>query len=429
MPANGRLIAPEQTSVTVKSRPMTASASSPAGPSIAVVALAGSVSLAVAMGVGRFAFTPLLPMMLRDGTIDIAQGSWLATANYLGYLAGALLCMVLPRSWSGAVMIRSGLIATVLLTLGMALPLPALWPLLRFLAGVVSAVVFVFTAGWCLARLARLGAPAMAGAIFTGPGLGIALSGLAATVMVAVHWSAATGWLVFALLAAVLSVVVWPVFKGSDPAAPPAPATAAPSAPSAAGGGGTAEMTVFTLAYGLAGFGYIVTATFLPVIAREALPGSVWLDLFWPILGLAVVAGALLTTRVPARFDARLVLAVCYAVQGIGVILTLFVSSLAGFIVSSALVGLFITSISFFAMQEARRLRPHHAARFMGLLTALYGIGQIAGPPLTAALLARLPSRAEGFGWSLGIASAALAAGACLYVVMYVVWPRRTARV
>ncbi|GEO41532.1 MFS transporter [Skermanella aerolata] len=392
------------------------------------MALAGSVSLAVAMGVGRFAFTPLLPMMLRDGTIDIAQGSWLATANYLGYLAGALLCMVLPRSWSGAVMIRFGLIATVLLTLGMALPLPALWPLLRFLAGVVSAVVFVFTAGWCLARLARLGAPAMAGAIFTGPGLGIALSGLAATVMVAVHWSAATGWLVFALLAAVLSVVVWPVFKGADPAAPSAAATAPPPAPPAPVGGGTAEMTVFTLAYGLAGFGYIITATFLPVIAREALPGSVWLDLFWPILGLAVVAGALLTTRVPTRFDTRLVLAVCYAIQGLGVILTLFVSSLAGFIVSSALVGLFITSISFFAMQEARRLRPHHAARFMGLLTALYGIGQIAGPPLTAALLARLPSRAEGFGWSLGIASAALAAGACLYVVMYVVWPRRTAR-
>ena len=183
-------------------------------------------------------------------------------------------------------------------------------------------------------------------------------------------------------------------------------------------------MTVFTIAYGLAGFGYIITATFLPVIAREALPGSVWLDLFWPILGLAVIAGALLTTRVPNRLDARLVLAACYTMQGIGVVLTLFVSSLAGFIVSSILVGLFITSISFFAMQEARRLRPHPAARFMGLLTALYGIGQIAGPPLTAALLARLPSRAEGFGWSLGIASAALAAGACLYVLMYFLWPK-----
>jgi MFS family permease len=401
---------------------------SPAGPSIAVVATAGAVSLAVAMGVGRFAFTPLLPMMLRDATIDIALGSWLATANYLGYLAGALLCMVLPRSWSVPLMIRAGLIATVLLTLGMALPLPALWPPLRFLAGVVSAVVFVFTAGWCLARLARLGAPAMAGAIFTGPGLGITLSGLAATFMVAVHWSAATGWLVFALLATILSALVWPVFKDAEPTPAPAPNTAAtaasPAPPAPDPGGGPAEMTVFTIAYGLAGFGYIITATFLPVIAREALPGSVWLDLFWPILGLAVIAGALLTTRVPSRLDARLVLAACYTMQGIGVVLTLFVSSLVGFIVSSILVGLFITSISFFAMQEARRLRPHHAARFMGLLTALYGIGQIAGPPLTAALLARLPSRAEGFGWSLGIASAALAAGACLYVLMYFLWPK-----
>ena len=47
----------------------------------------------------------------------------------------------------------------------------------------------------------------------------------------------------------------------------------------------------------LAGFGYIVTATFLPVIAREALPGSPWLDLFWPIFGLGVIVGALLATR------------------------------------------------------------------------------------------------------------------------------------
>ena len=132
--------------------------------------------------------------------------------------------------------------------------------------------------------------------------------------------------------------------------------------------------------------------------------------------------------REAGRIDPLLVLAVCYTMQGLGVILTLLVSSLAGFIVSSILVGMFITSISFFAMQEARRLRPHQVARFMGLLTALYGIGQIAGPPLTAALLAWMPSRAEGFGWSLGIASAALAAGAILYILMYFVWPQQTSR-
>ena len=61
------------------------------------IAFAGMAALASAMGIGRFAFTPLLPMMLHDGVVDLPQGSWLATANYLGYLLGALLYMVLPR--------------------------------------------------------------------------------------------------------------------------------------------------------------------------------------------------------------------------------------------------------------------------------------------------------------------------------------------
>ena len=112
----------------------------------AAVALAGMLALAVAMGVGRFAFTPLLPMMLHDGVLTLTEGSWLATANYIGYLLGALACMALPwvlpglyERWHPARLARAGLVATVLLTLAMALPLPASWPALRFAAGVASA--------------------------------------------------------------------------------------------------------------------------------------------------------------------------------------------------------------------------------------------------------------------------------------------------
>ncbi|HKX41490.1 MAG TPA: YbfB/YjiJ family MFS transporter, partial [Burkholderiaceae bacterium] len=119
------------------------------------IALAGAVSLAVAMGIGRFAFTPLLPMMLADGVIDLHAASWLASANYLGYLAGALLCTLQPWIWARAgwlppvnapQVVRGGLVATALLTLAMALPWPATWPVWRFAAGVASAVVFVYTA-------------------------------------------------------------------------------------------------------------------------------------------------------------------------------------------------------------------------------------------------------------------------------------------
>ena len=49
------------------------------------IAATGMVALAVAMGIGRFAFTPLLPMMLHDGVLGLPAASWLATANYLGY--------------------------------------------------------------------------------------------------------------------------------------------------------------------------------------------------------------------------------------------------------------------------------------------------------------------------------------------------------
>lgn len=402
------------------------------------IAVAGMLSLAAAMGIGRFAFTPLLPMMLSDGVIDLPSASWLASANYLGYLVGALLCTFQPWIWkhlrflpavAASSWVRAGLVATTLLTLGMALHLPALWPLLRFAAGVASALVFVYTSGWCLAQLARLGAPTLGGIMYAGPGAGIALSGLAASAMVALQWKAATGWLIFGVLAAVLTASVWRTFQergggqGGSASNTPVSTPASSHAPA-----GRKQMLLLALAYGLAGFGYIITATFLPVIAREAMPGSVWIDFFWPIFGLGVVTGALLSTRIPATGDFRYLLAGAYAVQALGIAASVFSPNLAGFAIGSLLLGIPFTAITFFAMQEVRRLRPAAAASYMGLLTAMYGIGQIAGPPLVAVLLRHSRSLGEGFTLSLEIAAAALLAGALMYLWMASAYPVMKAR-
>ncbi len=393
------------------------------------VVAGGMVALAVAMGIGRFAFTPLLPMMLHDGVVDLASASWLASANYLGYLVGALLCTFQPWIWArlgqrGAVrapaMVRTGLAATVVLTLGMALHVPGAWPALRFAAGVASALVFVYTSGWCLGQLARLGVPAMGAVMYTGPGLGIVLSGLAASGMVVLQWSAAAGWLIFGLLAAVLTALVWKVFHHRHEL-PPAATTSPTGAATAHGGNG--EMALLAFAYGIAGFGYIITATFLPVIARQALPGSPWLDMFWPIFGLGVIAGALIASRIRFTGDLRLLLAGCYAVQSLGVMASLVFPTLAGFAAGSLLLGLPFTAITFFAMQEVRRLRPARVASWMGVLTALYGLGQIVGPPLAAALLKRASTPAQGFSMSLEIAAGSLALGVLLFLVLARLYP------
>lgn len=404
------------------------------------VAIAGMVALAVAMGIGRFAFTPLLPMMLKDGVVDLAAASWLASANYFGYMVGAILCTLQPWIWARfrwlplltyAAMVRAGLIATGVLTLLMAWHAPALWPWLRFAAGVTSGIVFVFTSGWCLSHLTRMGVAGRGGVIYAGPGFGIVLSGLLATGMVASHWAASAGWLVFGGLAFVLTALVWPIFSDSEgqehrltalPARLPNTAnetSAIPSMPPHAQG----EITLLAVAYGLAGFGYIVTATFLPVIARTSLPNSHWLDMFWPIFGLGVALGALLATRLPPGRNLRGLLMASYLMQAFGIAVSLWSPSLAGFAIGSLLLGIPFTAITFFAMQEARRLRPTTAASLMGLLTATYGAGQILGPPLVAVLLRHTRSASDGFSLSLEIAASALLVGVVVYGWMVRAYP------
>lgn len=375
------------------------------------IAFAGLIALAAAMGIGRFAFTPLLPMMLHDRTIDLNGGGWLATSNYLGYFIGAMLCAF----WRGLPptrTIRAGLIATVLLTLGMGLlHAQAVWLALRLLSGIASALVFVYSSGWCLQRLAQLQLPALGGIIYCGPGIGIMLTGLSSSGMVSNGWHADTGWIAFGLLAAVLTAAVWSTFSGNLDLR--AGNTAQAGTESAEPAAIRQEVRWQVLAYGMAGFGYIITATFLPVIARQALPpGSAWPDFFWPLFGLCVALGALGATRIPVHFDQRLLLAISYVMQAIGVVSSAIFPNEVGFALGSILLGLPFTAITLFAMREARRLRSHHAAGLMGLMTASYGIGQIAGPPLAT----RLVHATGSFTPSLSIAALALLAGAALYV-------------
>lgn len=393
-----------------------------------LIALTGMVSLAVAMGIGRFAFTPLLPMMLHDGTIDLTTGSWLATTNYLGYWIGAVACALQPWIWhrclpqhrfkmGGA--LRLGLGLTVAFTVAMGMNLPSWWPTLRFCAGVASALVFVYTSGWCLSRLAAVGAPQLGGVVYMGPGLGIVASGLLASTMVAGGVSAQVAWWVMGALALGLTWLVW--WRFSDH-----PAPAAPTPTGLQTKGVQTPAVVLVVAYGLAGFGYIISATFLPVIARQALPGSVWQDLFWPLLGLSVAVGAWLTTRLPVRWDRRGLLIGCYVLQAVGVMLAVWWPTTAGFALGSVLLGLPFTAISLFAMQEARRLVPHNAAAYMGVLTAAYGLGQIAGPALVGAILQNQPDVSAGFAWALGAAAAALFLGVLLYGWLLLLGQTRT---
>lgn len=376
-------------------------------------ALACMVTLAVAMGLGRFAFTPMLPIMLHEGKLQLEAGGVLASLNYLGYFLGAVSCAAIGIK--AKTMVRGGLAATAVLLVGMGvLHSFASWGVLRAAAGVMSAWVFVFASGWGLRRLAETNSPALAGVIYTGPGIGIAVTGLLGGALG--RWGSEAGWIGLGGLAVVLVAAIWRVFDDGElpaPAASAAAPVAAAGRPASASARSDAAWLVAL--YGLAGFGYIITATFLPVIARQALPGSPWPDYFWPLFGLAIIPGALIGARAPAHWDNRLLLAAAYALQALGVLLSVAWPTIAGFALGSLLLGMPFTAITLFAMRDARRLRGNAAAGLIGYATASYGVGQIIGPLFAAPLAQRTGS----FQLPLLVAAAALALGATLFALVW----------
>jgi len=376
-------------------------------------ALACMVTLAVAMGLGRFAFTPMLPIMLHEGKLQLEAGGLLASLNYLGYFLGAVSCAAIGIK--AKTMVRGGLAATAVLLVGMGvLHSFTSWGILRAAAGVMSAWVFVFASGWGLRRLAETNSPALAGVIYTGPGIGIAMTGLLGGALG--RWGSEAGWIGLGLLAVVLVAAIWRVFDdgeltgASGAGAAPVAAAGSPASASA-----RSDAVWLVALYGLAGFGYIITATFLPVIARQALPGSPWPDFFWPLFGLAIIPGALIGARAPAHWDNRLLLSAAYALQALGVLLSVAWPTIGGFALGSLLLGMPFTAITLFAMRDARRLRGNAAAGLIGYATASYGVGQIIGPLFAAPLAQRTGS----FQLPLLVAAGALALGAALFALVW----------
>lgn len=373
----------------------------------ALLALAGALSLAAAMGIGRFAFTPVLPLMLGEGLLNVAQGGWAAAANYAGYLAGALTAARMPLR-VGALAVLA-LLATAVLTGAMALPVPAIWLPLRFLAGVASAWVFVATSVWCLSALAQQGAGRASGWVYAGVGAGIALAGLVCLFAAAAGVRSASLWLQLGGLALLLALpVFWVIARVS-------PATGAAASRAANGnahvdGGGTRGLVI---CYGIMGFGYILPATFLPVLARSVVDDPRVFGLAWPVFGAMAALSTLLAARLLQGATRLTTWAACQLVMGVGVLLPALWANLWTIAASALLVGATFMVITLAGVQEMRVRAPAHAARLVGRITAAFALGQIAGPVVSALLLRIGP---QGLALALAMGAFALfATGAWLW--------------
>jgi MFS family permease len=373
----------------------------PSSLSITAVCAIATIALAVAMGIGRFAFTPLLPLMVRDGSLVQSAGAWLAASNYLGYLAGALTASRLGLSLS--MLMRASLAGIVVATAAMgAFDGLAAWVILRFVAGVLSAYALVATSAWALQHLTRAGRADLAGIVYAGVGLGIALTGLFCIAAAQPGVPASRLWLALGILAALAVACSIPfVGRPLETSALARPA----SHPDVARG----PCTGIVVCYGVFGFGYILPATYLPALAREVVDDPQLFGLAWPVFGIAAALSTIATARLFGHANRLRVWTIAHLLMAAGVALPSVWLAPVAIAVAALLVGSTFMVVTMVGMQEARARAPENPAALLGLMTAAFAIGQLAGPVVSGTLDLLPIGHHAALGCALQLAAFALA--------------------
>jgi len=361
------------------------------------VAVAGLLALAVGMGIGRFAFTPILPMMQEDAGLSIAMGGWLASANYVGYLLGALSVMGLRMRASSA--IRAGLVAIGLATLAMGLDGGLVWWLvLRAVAGVASALVLINVSAWCLERLAALGRLGLTNTVFAGVGAGIVLAGGLCLALMHAGAGSSRAWTVLGAISLALALGIWPAFR-RDASEPARPERSEPRVVA-----WDRESLRLVLCYGAFGFGYIIPATFLPVMARQVIRDPAVFGWSWPVFGAAAMGSTLAVAALRSFMSNRRLWILSHLVMALGVALPVVWSSIVAVMLAGLLVGGTFMVITMVGMQEARSVAGARATGLMAALTSAFAVGQIAGPIVVSYVVVA----GGGFSAALIVAGAVL---------------------
>ncbi|MBW4092383.1 MAG: YbfB/YjiJ family MFS transporter [Proteobacteria bacterium] len=370
-------------------------------------ALGGLVALAVGIGIGRFVYTPILPPMMAALGLSPFAAGLVASANFAGYLVGALLAAGgrLPggqRAW-----LLGGLWASAITTAAMGLTraLPAFLAL-RFAGGAASAVVLILVSAVVLERLAEAGRSDLSALLFAGVGTGVAAS----AVLVSLLRAAGDGWAALWLASGGLSAVGALAAGWLVPAADARPPAAAARPLAGEPPPRDRRLLRLALAYGLFGFGYVITATFLVAIVRGDSALRPLEPVVWVVFGLAAAPSVALWTALARRTGIPAAFALAALTEALGVLASVTWPSRAGVFLAAVLVGGTFMGLTALGLVRGRELARGEARRVLALMTSAFGLGQILGPTFAGALSDRLGS----FLVPSIVAAAALATAAVL---------------
>lgn len=342
------------------------------------VIFGGILFLVIAMGISRFAFTPILPFMRIDEGFTFAQGGLLASSNYVGYFIGALGAGFVLKSKKTFLLVNVLINVTSIFLMGI-IEAYSIWLLLRLIAGVTSGFIFVLTSSIVMDYLAAHLLTRWSGYVFSGIGLGIAISGLVVPFIEASFaWQGTwLGLSILSLLFLCTTLLLWRNLRIVD---------GEKLQKSAETNIWQGFMPWLIVAYGLEGLGYIVTGTFLVDIIYNIEPLRAYAGYSWVVVGLAAIPSAPIWMKLMSKFSTIALMAIAYALQVVGILLPVLSQSVWSVLLSAFLYGFTFVGLVTMSTNYARQLFPKQSGYVVSILTTFYALGQIIGPLIAGRL-------------------------------------------
>lgn len=348
-------------------------------------AWAGLAALLLGLGIGRFGYPPLIPLLVERHWFSAPAAAWLASINLAGYVIGALLASAYGRRWPTGRMVRLSMVAVVLSYLLCMHPATFVWfAAWRLLAGIAGGFLMVLAVSTVLARTPAAQRGKVGGIIFVGVGSGIVLAGMAVPVLARAGLPAA--WLGLGLAALLLTLTAWPYWKES-------------ATPEPAGGHRpdfrvTRPLALLMVMYGAAAVGLAPYSLFwVDFIARSLHAGIAAGGRDWAMFGVSAALGPLAAGLIADRAGFRLSLRWCLLIEGICAALPLVSTLPLALAVTSIGVGGLGMGVTSLASGRTLEITPPpHQKQVWGWMTAVFSISYAGAGGLLSFLFARTGS-------------------------------------
>ena len=345
---------------------------------VAILILTGIAALTIAIGIGRFSYTPILPYMISELKLTTTDAGLIASSNYLGYLLGSLIPIFpqFPKNIR-SIFIYSIFISIIsLFAMGLTNTFEV-FILIRFIHGIFSAFVLILGTSLIVSHVQKKGKIFLGTAHFSGVGLGMALSAIVVSYLGFLNFTWDELWFSIGILAIMLS---FQIIKFTPIQKAEVKYNLKSKNKTSLG------FSLITISYGLYGFGYVAFGTFISTMSRLT-PGLEKTEPFvWLVVGITGIPSVFFWNWFGSKIGNDIGLFLANLILGLGVLFSVLINNEFGIFISCILFGLSFVPITSMCLLEGQKRFSGSFIVSTAILTFSFSIGQMIGPYLSGLL-------------------------------------------